>query len=348
VGPLSQNDCRALSSALGVIYGARSIAEFPWAVLSAVRGLLACNTICLNEMSGGAMTSWITEPSDAFPKLALREAFLRNIAQHPVLTHYMTTADASSYRISDFVSHRRFHRLPLYGEYYRPSSVEYQLLSAISMGPNQLGVALDRDVVDFSDEERLSVDLVRPHLVQAYRNAQSIDLLTHALAAGGSRLLFVSRRDSRVNFVDDTRLLLAKYFKAWDISAPLPDMLLRWLGSERSRFAEDGDVPAPSSPLLIPSALGTLTLRFVWGGRNADSDLMVLEEVQTPVLAQTGRMNLTLRESEILSLLEEGKTNADIGFALFISPLTVKKHLEHIYQKLDVHGRAGAVGKSRK
>ena len=44
----------------------------------------------------------------------------------------------------------------------------------------------------------------------------------------------------------------------------------------------------------------------------------------------------------MLALAARGRTNAQIGSDLFISPRTVKKHLESIYGKLDVRGRTEA------
>jgi DNA-binding CsgD family transcriptional regulator len=51
---------------------------------------------------------------------------------------------------------------------------------------------------------------------------------------------------------------------------------------------------------------------------------------------------LTLREREIVHLVGQGKTNAEIAGELWITPGTVKKHLEHVYEKLGVSGRAAA------
>jgi len=51
---------------------------------------------------------------------------------------------------------------------------------------------------------------------------------------------------------------------------------------------------------------------------------------------------LTLREREIVYLVGQGKTNAEIAVDLWITPATVKKHLEHVYEKLGVSGRAAA------
>ncbi|NEB56523.1 response regulator transcription factor [Streptomyces griseus] len=52
---------------------------------------------------------------------------------------------------------------------------------------------------------------------------------------------------------------------------------------------------------------------------------------------------LSTRELQILEHVERGASNREIARALFISEATVKKHLTHIYDKLDVRDRAAAV-----
>lgn len=56
------------------------------------------------------------------------------------------------------------------------------------------------------------------------------------------------------------------------------------------------------------------------------------------------RSKLTAREDEILVWLSRGKQNSEIAAILWITPNTVRKHLENIYEKLGVTNRAGAVG----
>jgi len=51
---------------------------------------------------------------------------------------------------------------------------------------------------------------------------------------------------------------------------------------------------------------------------------------------------LTPREREIVELVAEGKTNAQVAAQLWVAPSTVKKHLEHVYEKLGVGGRTAA------
>jgi len=53
--------------------------------------------------------------------------------------------------------------------------------------------------------------------------------------------------------------------------------------------------------------------------------------------------NLTKRETEILEQLATGLNYNQIAENLFISPGTVRKHIENIYQKLHVHNKVEAV-----
>jgi DNA-binding NarL/FixJ family response regulator len=64
-----------------------------------------------------------------------------------------------------------------------------------------------------------------------------------------------------------------------------------------------------------------------------------------PVDADAARKvaELTARELEILSYLVRGLTNKEIADALFLSPLTVKTHVNHAMAKLDVRDRAQLV-----
>ncbi|MGK4579844.1 response regulator [Kitasatospora sp. HPMI-4] len=58
---------------------------------------------------------------------------------------------------------------------------------------------------------------------------------------------------------------------------------------------------------------------------------------------RAGRPTLSPREAEILQLLAEGLANRQISRRLFISEATVKTHLVHIYDKLGVDSRTGAI-----
>lgn len=60
------------------------------------------------------------------------------------------------------------------------------------------------------------------------------------------------------------------------------------------------------------------------------------------------RGTLTPRETEVLTLLHQGKTVLEIASALRISVVTVRNHTQHILLKLRVHSRLEAVALGRK
>jgi len=64
--------------------------------------------------------------------------------------------------------------------------------------------------------------------------------------------------------------------------------------------------------------------------------------VRSPAL----RKLMSEREIEILSWVQQGKSNQEIGSILNISPLTVKNHVQKVLRKLDVRNRAQAVSKA--
>jgi len=96
---------------------------------------------------------------------------------------------------------------------------------------------------------------------------------------------------------------------------------------------------------LAPLADGyQLQARYL--GPGGPGEVMVLLRQLTPAAdAAQKRLSsaaLTPRETEVLSWLAKGKTNRDIGDILGMSPRTVNKHLEHIFEKLGVETRTAA------
>ena len=81
-------------------------------------------------------------------------------------------------------------------------------------------------------------------------------------------------------------------------------------------------------------------------GQTGPGEIMILLRQTGPsVDAAHKRLSsaaLTPRETEVLSWLAKGKTNRDIADILGMSPRTVNKHLEHIFEKLGVETRTAA------
>ena len=110
----------------------------------------------------------------------------------------------------------------------------------------------------------------------------------------------------------------------------------------------------------LPAAPGRDRLVFLWRGYGdrdfSDRDRDVLDVIRPHLVrrqeladlrarigASPAAVGLTPREREILGLVAQGKTNAEVATYLWVAPSTVKKHLENVYEKLGVSGRAAAV-----
>ncbi len=91
------------------------------------------------------------------------------------------------------------------------------------------------------------------------------------------------------------------------------------------------------------------TVRLVAGGNMVIDPQLVMalaDELSNTRERDRRAESLTAREIEVLQLLAFGHTNKDIADQLFISPDTVKTHLEHIFEKLGASDRTAAVAEA--
>ena len=269
--------------------------------------------------------------------------------EHPLITHYQQTRDGRAFKISDYLTQSQFHRLGLYNELYRRVDVEYQMAFALPTPPPLIiGIALNRGRRDFSERDRLLLNLLPPHLVQAYRNAEVVTQIQQELATVRQAMealdlgVIVLGRGGRVRLMTPrARQWLAAYFKSPARGAErLPEDLSRWVRQQETLLAAAEDVPQPRQPLVVEQQGKRLVVRLL---TEPGQSLLLLEEEMALQPVSFERFGLTRREAEVLVWVTEGKTDWEIGVILGLSPRTVQKHLEHIYAKLGVENRTTAV-----
>jgi DNA-binding CsgD family transcriptional regulator len=89
--------------------------------------------------------------------------------------------------------------------------------------------------------------------------------------------------------------------------------------------------------------LALRTFERLGAARDADAASAVLRELGAPARTfPKGYGALTKRETEVLSLLAEGCSNAEIARRFYISRRTAEHHVAHILAKLGVRSRAEA------
>ncbi|WP_418498245.1 response regulator [Flagellimonas sp.] len=76
--------------------------------------------------------------------------------------------------------------------------------------------------------------------------------------------------------------------------------------------------------------------------------LLRYPEKQESLTITEDLVELSVREREVLEQLAEGLSYTVIASNLFLSPSTVRKHIENIYKKLQVHNKLEAVQKARR
>jgi DNA-binding CsgD family transcriptional regulator len=102
---------------------------------------------------------------------------------------------------------------------------------------------------------------------------------------------------------------------------------------------------------LIPTELYIGAIAVAFTGLGA----WVGYRVTRPRVAPDGARNdkaiaalrISPRELDVLALLAEGLSNKEMAARLFVSPNTIKTHLKHLYEKLEVSRRTQAIAKAR-
>lgn len=118
-----------------------------------------------------------------------------------------------------------------------------------------------------------------------------------------------------------------------------------------TNYSTDGDVVGAVSAGAVGYLLKDSSPEdLIAGVRDAARGESVLsKQVASKIM---GRMNnpmtaLSAREIEVLSLVAQGQSNREIGKKLFLTEATVKSHMGHVFNKLDVTSRTAAVAEAR-
>ena len=347
---LAQRDIRALGACVTEIYGLLDLDTFREQVVRAISKVVPAEVITYTEVGRrGQPTVRVLHPARAVTSDLMR-AFEHHRHEHPLIKHFGRKPHGHAAKISDFLTKREFHRLGLYDEFFRQVGVEHQMVIGLpAPSPRVVGVALNRSGLDFSERDRLLLSALRPHIVQAFGNAESFSqvksemtLVLQGLEEIGRGIVLLAP-DGGIRSA--TRLAcqwLTTYFgHRVERAKRLPDALERWVRVQGTTVKGSGDVFSARKPLVVEGEDGRLVVRLIPA---SGGGLLLLEQRHTALTPTSLEpLGLSRRETEVLAWVAQGKTDAVIGTILSLSPRTVGKHLEHIYQRLGVENRSAAV-----
>jgi DNA-binding CsgD family transcriptional regulator len=261
------------------------------------------------------------------------ETFWRIVEEHP-LCKAQRQGRFDALKLSDFHTRRELRRLEVYADWFGPYGVECELEVAIPSPLEHTKTFLFENARrDFTERDRTLLNLLQPHFAALYKAAVVRRVLDSARA--------VIEDDARGILIIDThgtielatplaRRLLDNYLPGRR-GARVPRAIAHWLAKQ--------PLDRPPQSLSVDGPSGTLIVDLDRRGRTR---VLLLEE---HAVAGTGPAALSVREREVLALVRDGLRNAEIAEALWVSPATVRKHLENIYEKLDVHTRTAAVAR---
>ena len=160
----------------------------------------------------------------------------------------------------------------------------------------------------------------------------------NALDAYGYATITVRVSDGKLMWETPlARELLQRYYGT--VAPQTPEPVLVWLRRHLATAEQQVEPPR----LSLEQGAKRLTFRL--HQQTGDDDwLIIMQEVsdETVIQAMSLTFKLTTREAEVLYWVVKGKINRDIGDILGASPMTVKKHLEHVFVKLGVETRTAA------
>jgi DNA-binding CsgD family transcriptional regulator len=353
---LTHRDFRRLLDCLGELYDHHDLNSFGRHVLRMVSKVVPASFAGYNEFnarrSRGAVildspdVTFGRKPDDSWDLL---------LRQHPLVSHYQSTGDGTARKISDFLPQARYHESPLYRELFCQARVEYMMAFYLpERTPTSVAIALSRDRRDFSERDRQLLNALRPHLFQAYRNAEQVTRLceecaqtTKALEAAPHSVVVLDAQDRVQLCTPRARQWLENYFsRSAHSQGGLPDEIQRWLRLQQLPATKKDTMPAVRQPLVTDRNGNRLTIRLL-ADATPGQQLLVMEEHRTELSpAPLQRLGLTAREAEVLLWVAQGKTNPEIGTILGLSPGTVHKHTEHIFDKLGVETRTTAAARA--
>jgi DNA-binding CsgD family transcriptional regulator len=235
------------------------------------------------------------------------------------------------------VDQETFHSLALYKEFYRQIGVEWQVAFTLpARAPLIVGIALTRTHEDFTQREVQLLALARPHLMQAYRNAElrstrkaTLTALEQGLDTLGQHIVVLDPH-GRVDFATDgARRLLGD-------RRGLPEQIRAWITEHHN--------PRPTAePLILDIAGNRVLVRLLPNKRTDRREVLLLEGGTGQLSVNALRsLGLTPREAETLHAVALGQSPLQTAQKMGIATRTVEKHLQHIYEKLGVRGLSQA------
>lgn len=275
---LKISDFQALSRLLPELHAQRDLDALAAFVVQQIPTLVASDCTSYTEINPQLQRVVVAMDSPAAEAIAqeVKPAFERYMHEHPLVRHTVGTEDSRPCKVSDFMSLKQWKQTNIYREVYRPFGVCRQMVLPMpATRPVIVGLALNRENKDFTERDRGILDLVRPHLAQAYRNIVHRDSLSEQVAQRDQVLesrnigfVELDHRRGILNASPLARHALDSFFNGAGAANRLPTQIEDWLNEQGSVSMECNYT---ALPLDIEQAQGRLRFSMVQTGKSGSS-----------------------------------------------------------------------------
>lgn len=326
---LDRRDLWRLSDAIKCLYAQKALDQLTSAAVASVQTLVDCDwgSVSLASPTFARPTRFWSPYSPQQDRFA--GPFAAFYHQHPNWRAFWQSLRPDARQLLEVSTAKQAASLPIFHEVFKPLKIG-NLLGVPMPGSSMFVVSAIRDVPRlFSARDGLVLEVLGHHLAAAARTIRR----TTASVVDYTGLVEFMALDPLGKVVGEsagTRSMLQRFFPSPPPPGDLPAVARAWL------------FHSPLEPVLCVVRDGyTLEIRR-FDPRVRPGYCLILYEHELTESWST-LPELTQREAEIVRWVAEGKTNPEIASILGISALTVKKHLEHVFDKLGASTRTALV-----
>jgi DNA-binding CsgD family transcriptional regulator len=168
---LAKQDIQQALDLVGEAHGAADLDELRTFIPMRLREILPSDYASYNELRDSSRVLAAIAIPEIPPQM--RALWERYAHQNPLVLRFARTRDGRAYRFSDVATRAELDRLELFREFYSPLGVRHQIAFTLPSPPQlTVAIALARGDADYTERDRDLLNLLRPHLIQAYRNVQ--------------------------------------------------------------------------------------------------------------------------------------------------------------------------------
>jgi len=183
-------------------------------------------------------------------------------------------------------------------------------------------------------------EVVREGLRLSLSRSENIRVVGEA-SDGQAAVTLAKRRKPNVVILDVRMPGMDGLAAAKEITADVPETAVLMFTAFAERSLLTRGLESGAKGYILKEAPHQTIVRAIQ--KVADGDGYVDPALMPAFLTKERENMLTAREREILQLLADGMSNADVAAKLFISQETVKSHVRHILSKLEADTRTHAV-----